>query len=227
MPSVLTPASRRPLRTGIALFAVAALALALVEVGVLEYTYERIGIGPHVFGSLLLLSLLGSMINLPLGRIAAGSAPDLVPQEPWGAAAQGLRPPMPQGTVVAVNLGGAIVPTVLSLYLIALHGIWAQAFVAGALVAAVTHLLAKPVAGLGIAVPIFVPPFIAAAAALLLEPHSAPALAYAAGTLGTLIGADLANLSRIRDLGAPVVSIGGAGTFDGIFLTGVLAVLLA
>ena len=28
-------------------------------------------------------------------------------------------------------------------------------------------------------------------------------------------------------LGAPVASIGGAGTFDGIFLTGILAVLLA
>ena len=31
----------------------------------------------------------------------------------------------------------------------------------------------------------------------------------------------------IKKLGAPVASIGGAGTFDGIFFTGVLAVLLA
>jgi uncharacterized membrane protein len=30
----------------------------------------------------------------------------------------------------------------------------------------------------------------------------------------------------VQGLGAPVASIGGAGTFDGIFLTGVLAVLL-
>jgi uncharacterized membrane protein len=55
---------------------------------------------------------------------------------------------------------------------------------------------------------------------------SAP-LAYIAGSLGTLIGADLTNLSKVRGLGAPVASIGGAGTFDGIFLTGILAVLLA
>ncbi len=31
---------------------------------------------------------------------------------------------------------------------------------------------------------------------------------------------DLANLGRIRQLDAPIVSIGGAGTFDGIFVTG-------
>jgi uncharacterized membrane protein len=61
----------------------------------------------------------------------------------------------------------------------------------------------------------------------LLSPDLAPALAYTAGTLGTLIGGDLLNLRKIRGLGAPVVSIGGAGTFDGIFLTGIIAVLLA
>jgi uncharacterized membrane protein len=52
-------------------------------------------------------------------------------------------------------------------------------------------------------------------------------IAYMGGVLGTLIGADLNNLGRVADLGAPVVSIGGAGTFDGVFLTGILAVLLA
>jgi uncharacterized membrane protein len=42
-----------------------------------------------------------------------------------------------------------------------------------------------------------------------------------------LLGADLARLGEIRRMGAPVASIGGAGTFDGIFLTGLVAVLLA
>jgi uncharacterized membrane protein len=41
-----------------------------------------------------------------------------------------------------------------------------------------------------------------------------------------LIGADLMNLGKVSSLGAPVASIGGAGKFDGIFLTGVVAVLL-
>jgi len=52
-------------------------------------------------------------------------------------------------------------------------------------------------------------------------------MAYISGTLGTLIGADLINLGKIEGLQAPVASIGGAGTFDGIFFTGILAVLLA
>jgi len=51
--------------------------------------------------------------------------------------------------------------------------------------------------------------------------------AYIAGSLGTLIGADLLNLDKVRGLGAPVASIGGAGKFDGIFLTGIVAVLFA
>jgi uncharacterized membrane protein len=62
---------------------------------------------------------------------------------------------------------------------------------------------------------------------MLLSTKYAPALAYISGTFGTLIGADLLNLGKIQGLGAPIASIGGAGTFDGIFTTGILAVLLA
>jgi len=75
--------------------------------------------------------------------------------------------------------------------------------------------------------PVLVPPLAAAVVALLLAPDAAPALAYAVGSLGSLLGADVANLHRIRELGAPAVSIGGAGTHDAVFLTGILAVLLA
>lgn len=67
----------------------------------------------------------------------------------------------------------------------------------------------------------------AAIVALSLDAAHAPALAYISGTLGVLLGADLLKLWRVARLGAPVLSVGGAGTFDGIFLTGVLAVLLA
>jgi uncharacterized membrane protein len=87
--------------------------------------------------------------------------------------------------------------------------------------------MAYPVPGIGIAVPIFVPPLITTAAAVLLSREYAAPLAYIAGSLGTLIGGDLLNLGKIQGLGAPVASIGGAGTFDGIFFTGILAVLLA
>jgi uncharacterized membrane protein len=79
----------------------------------------------------------------------------------------------------------------------------------------------------GIAVPILVPPLASVVIALLLSRQYTAPLAYVGGSLGTLIGADLLNLDKIQGLGAPVASIGGAGTFDGIFLSGILAVLFA
>ena len=87
--------------------------------------------------------------------------------------------------------------------------------------------MAQPVPGVGITMPPLIPPLLAAGAALVLSRQAAPALAYISGSLGTLIGADLLNLGNIQGLQAPVLSIGGAGTFDGVFLTGILAVLLA
>ena len=71
------------------------------------------------------------------------------------------------------------------------------------------------------------PVVVTAIVAMILSREEAAPLAYIAGGLGTLIGADLTNLDKVRDLGAPAASIGGAGTFDSIFLTAILAVLLA
>jgi uncharacterized membrane protein len=131
------------------------------------------------------------------------------------------------GTVIAVNVGGAVIPTLLSLYLLVKNDLWIRGIVTTAIVAAIVHMLAYPVPGVGIAVPIFVPPVATAIVAVLIARQHAAALAYVGGSLGTLIGADLLNLDAVQGLGAPVASIGGAGTFDGIFLTGVMAVLLA
>ena len=83
------------------------------------------------------------------------------------------------------------------------------------------------VPGVGIAVPMLLPPLLAAGVALILAFRRAPAVAYVSGSMGALIGADLLNLGRVAEMGAPVLSIGGASTFDGVFLTGILAGLLA
>ena len=87
--------------------------------------------------------------------------------------------------------------------------------------------MAQPIRGVGISVPMFIPPLVAAVSAMVLSWRQAPPLAYIAGSMGTLIGADLLNLGKIQGLGAPIASIGGAGTYDGIFLTGIIAVLLS
>jgi uncharacterized membrane protein len=131
------------------------------------------------------------------------------------------------GTVLAVNVGGAIIPTLMSIYLVLRYRLWLRAVIAIVVIAAVIHLLASPVQGVGIAVPVFVPVVVTAILAFLLSREYAAPLAYIGGSMGTLIGADLSNLDKVADLGAPVASIGGAGAFDGIFVTGVVAVLLA
>jgi uncharacterized membrane protein len=115
----------------------------------------------------------------------------------------------------------------VSFYLLIKRELRAKALVATAVVAFVIHWIADPVPGLGIAVPVFMPVVVTAIVAIILSREEAAPLAYIGGSLGTLIGADLTNLDKVPGLGAPVASIGGAGTFDGIFLTAILAVLLA
>ncbi len=75
--------------------------------------------------------------------------------------------------------------------------------------------------------PGFVAPGVALAAALLLAPDQAPPIAFVAGVLGPLVGADLLHLRDIEQCGPGVMSIGGAGTFDGIVLSWIVAAYLA
>ena len=131
------------------------------------------------------------------------------------------------GTVIAVNVGGAVIPALLSFYLLVRYRLWGYGLVAVAIVAFFVHRMATPIPGVEISVPTIAPPLIAAFVALVMSRRFAAPLAYIGGSVGVLVGADLLNLGVLRSLGAPVASIGGAGTFDGVFLTGVIAVLLA
>ncbi|MEW6486977.1 MAG: DUF1614 domain-containing protein [Thermodesulfobacteriota bacterium] len=204
-----------------------AFAFALVQVGLLGAAFERLGLAPGVVPLVLLASLLGSGINIPVRRLAGPCRP--VQGHLLGLPSRfRLRDPgCRTQTLLAVNLGGAVIPSLLSLYLLG-HALNPVGYLlATAAVTWVVHRLARPVPGFGIAVPLFIPPLAAAAAALLLAPGESAAAAYVAGTLGCLLGADLLHLRQIPILGAPVASIGGAGTFDGVFLTGILAVFLA
>ena len=201
--------------------------VAWIEVRALRLAYMRIGLGPHAAVLLLLASLGGSYLNIPVARLAAHQI--VSGREVAFFGMYCVIPTVVEwpGTVIAVNVGGAVIPGLLSFYLLVRNQLWARGLLATAGVAVVCHILAEPVPGLGIALPVFVPPASAAIVALVLSRRYAAPLAYIGGSLGTLIGADLLNLGRIQGLGAPVASIGGAGTFDGIFLTGILAVLLA
>ncbi|MEM2850817.1 MAG: DUF1614 domain-containing protein [Candidatus Bathyarchaeia archaeon] len=202
----------------------------LLYVRVIGFAFQNLGFSPVIVGILLAVCLFGSYINIPVGTVKAK-----VPMVTVGYVRFfGVVYPIPMvgegisETTIAVNLGGAIVPILVSLYLIwRVPTLFPFVLVAVALVSFLVHKVAKPTSGVGITTPAFLPPIFAALAAMLFSGGHPYIVAYVSGTLGTLIGADLLNLKAIPSLGAPVASIGGAGTFDGIFLTGVLAVILA
>jgi len=201
--------------------------IILIQLRVLQYAYEKLGVGPGMALLLLFGSLVGSYFNIPITILPGHSVRSGEVIDFYGM--RYIVPLVTQwpGTVLAVNVGGAVIPTVMSAYLVLRYQLWLRAAIAVVVIAAVIHSSATPVEGVGIAVPVFVPVVVTAILAFLLSREYAAPLAYIGGSMGTLIGADLLNLDKVGGLGAPVASIGGAGTFDGIFLTGILAVLLA
>ena len=216
-----------PLFFAILIGAFLVLLVIVLVLRALRHAYLSLGVSPAAAMWLLLGSLIGSYFNIPVAvlpqeRVVSNQVIDFF----------GMQYNVPvvenwAGTVIAVNVGGCVIPALMSLYLLVSRNLWLNGAIATVVVALVLHWLADPVPGIGIAVPVFLPVLVTAVIALLLSRENAAPLAYIGGSLGTLIGADLTNLDKVRGLGAPIASIGGAGTFDGIFLTGILAVLLA
>jgi len=202
--------------------------ISFVQVGLISIAFDKLGLSPASAYLLLLCTLAGSLINLPLFSLKADSAaqPRMPPE-----LARWLffkLPPFTGKIMVTVNVGGAVVPVAFSLYLIAhnpLNPLRVAAAVAA--VAIIARTISRPIPGIGIGIPMLIAPIAAALIATILDPQQRAPLAYIGGTLGVLIGADLSRLRDIRKLGVPIASIGGAGTFDGVFITGLLAVLLA
>jgi uncharacterized membrane protein len=221
-------------RIGCLSLAAALILLAVLPwifVDFLETALLKLQIGPRAAALIVMGILIGSLINIPVKRIART---DKVPVDPL--AVFGLGGYWPQLTrarseiVVAVNVGGCVIPASLASYealLLMRRG--AAVALAGAILlnVLVCYRVARPVAGVGILVPGLVPPLAAALSALLLAPEQATPVAFVAGTFGPLVGADLLHLRRIDRMGTGIVSIGGAGTFDGILLSGIVALYLS
>jgi uncharacterized membrane protein len=201
--------------------------LILVQIRVLRYAYMQLGVSSGAAFFLLFGSLFGSYVNIPIATL--GEETMVTQREVTYFGMRYIVPKLVEApeVILAVNVGGAVIPTMLSIYLLSKNGLWGSGLIATACVAAICHALAQPVRGVGIGLPIFVAPVAAAIVAAVVSWCYAAPLAYAGGSLGVLIGADLLNLDKLQGLGAPILSIGGAGTFDGIFLTGMMAVLLA
>jgi uncharacterized membrane protein len=205
--------------------------LVLIFFGAIGLAFSDVGFNPIMVLALLVGTLFGSLINIPLFKIE-NSVP-IVREEFINFFGLSYRVPRihydVSVTTIAVNVGGALIPSVACVYLLAQSPPMTLIYslIGVAIVAAVTKLIAKPVKGVGIMTPAFVAPIVAALVAVVIAPGSTLVVAYVSGVLGTLIGADLLNLGKLGGLGAPVASIGGAGTFDGVFLSGIIAVVIA
>jgi len=209
------------------LFILVVVVLVILQLEVLGIVLSKLGLSPESAVTLLFATLVGSAINIPIFTLHAKPG-DIIEPPPLPRGFLGRPLPYHGKTVIAINVGGALIPIGFCLYLLGIKPLPMLDVLLGiGIVTAVSYFVSRPISGLGIGMPIFIAPLTAALVAVLLNPQYSPSLAYISGTLGVLIGADLLRLKDIRQLATPVASIGGAGTFDGIFFTGIIAVLLA
>jgi len=198
------------------------LVIILLLFNVITISYAKLGLSESTTIILLVSTLIGGFINIPVSRRRIV----LTEPQPFFSRFFFYTPPRVATQTVAVNVGGAIIPVAFAIYLMP-KADWLATLIATLAVIVISRLIARPVPGMGIVMPAFVPPLVSAGLAFLLARDNPAPVAYISGTLGTLIGADLLNWPNFKKLEAHMISIGGAGVFDGIFLAGILAVLLA
>ena len=182
-----------PLGTGFfTVLAVAGLLVAgLLAFDALSYAYRRIGISAGWMALILAGALLGSLLNIPVVRLRfeEREVSSLVTVF-WVT----YRVPVTVRTgrtTIAVNVGGAVVPSAVAVYLVCHDRLRLDALIAALIVTIVLFAVARPVPGVGIMAPALVPPACAAVAAAGLGGHAVAAVACVAGTLGTLARADV------------------------------------
>lgn len=217
----------------------------------------KLGIWFWIGGIIVISCIIGSFVNLPLTALKPRENKTVraSPKKPSGQYAPSMYDKMyntqrftvdtysssdtkPQ-TQITINLGGALIPVIVSAAVIinALLGnitddFWypLKMLLGIGIVTAAAYLSAKPVHGIGIAIPFFIPLLTSLITALIFGGGfgaAAAGIGYVSGTLGILIGGDLLHLKDINTDETPMLSIGGAGTFDGIFLTGIITAFIA
>jgi uncharacterized membrane protein len=187
--------------------------------------------------ALVILILLCSLVNIPVWKIRKETI--RMPHSPDGEFPGAFTPGGIGGlweTTIAVNLGGAIIPVAMAGYLLYRAStvigdtLYLQAAAATFIVAAMAYVTTRPLVGVGLRVPLFVPGIAALLCGILLAQGlglSAGVIAFASATFGILIGANIAHLPGVGELEVPQVSIGGAGTFGAIFIGCILSALIA
>ena len=198
----------------------------VVTLDVVEVAVAKLGFSPGIAFLLFIAVVVGSIINIPLYQVESTVpiVPDFMDmwlQQFWGIPLHKVR----QKTIIALNVGGGLIPVLLALYEIVRSDAMAIFWVT-VIVTIISYYSAQIVPGIGIQMNALIPPLTAAIAAVLIAEPLASSVAFAGGILGTLIGADLLHLKEIERMSPGVLSIGGAGVFDGIAMCGLFALLL-
>lgn len=197
----------------------------LFQFGIINLAFAKLGLPSEVGFLFFLFSLIGSAVNLPLVRKKIEVEEDISFPEFFCLF---YRPPKRifRERIIAVNLGGCILPLILSLYLLTRTSFF-SVVICTILMTLIAKFLSRPVKGLGIVMPAFIPPIFSAILALIFARTNPSPVAYISGVFGVLLGADLLNLHKLEKIGTGMLSIGGAGVFDGIYLVGIIAVLIS
>ncbi|HOC02027.1 MAG TPA: DUF1614 domain-containing protein [Candidatus Ratteibacteria bacterium] len=196
------------------------LLFVIIPIQAVRIAFEKLGLSPAAAFFVLLASLIGSFINIPLAvKTNAGFV------SAFSYFSGFLYEAPEQAQVIALNLGGALIPICLCFYLFrkapALPTIFATI-----ISTTICYKLAVVVPGVGVTLPAFIPPIVSVLLAFLFSRDNKIPVAYISGVLGVLIGADLLNLPNLGNFQG-MMSIGGAGVYDGIFLVGIFSALLA
>lgn len=180
------------------------LLFLLIQIKIVGTAFTKLGISPPIAILIFFLSLVGSTINIPLYFAHL----NLINQQ-----------------VIAINVGGAIIPLLICIYLLPKTP-FLPTLTATLVSIGICYSLAKPIPGVGITIPALIPPLVSVLLSFILSYKNRVPVAYISGVLGVLIGADLLHLGSMTAMPG-IMSIGGAGVFDGIFLVGILAALLS
>lgn len=182
----------------------AVLSLAWLQFDVTRAAFEALGLSKSGALVLVMGCLAGSAVDIPVGRLRE------------------------TGTLVVVNVGGCVIPVLMACWVVSHARLGVQEIVAAtAVVALASWRFSRVEPGLGVTMRGLVAPIAALIAAAAVNRDALAPLAYVSGTVGVLVGADVLRLREAARSGAPALSLGGAGTRDGIFLAGVIAVLIA
>jgi len=193
-----------------------------------------IGINPLLALTLTLGSLLTSYINITVAEITY-----YAPFTPFSDLMKLFPIPIIMQRVdklfLELNVGGAIIPVAVSIYLILTYLINNTAvmafFIMSLIISSFINWLdSRVIPGIGVALPTALPVLLTLTFTLIATIlfHANPlGFSYSLGSLSTLIGADLLNIGRVVRSMRGYVAIGGAGVFDGIYITGLASLVLA